>query len=122
MNHPKFSADSKAACAILTNTASRDINNVEDIEYSTEDDKVIEQYLRENINTTWHSLGTAKMAPRDKLGVVDKNLNVYGVTGLKVIDLSIVPENIGANTCNTAMAIGEKGADIILRELDLSTY
>ncbi len=57
------------------------------------------------------------MAPREKDGVVDANLNVYGVKGLKVADLSIAPENVGANTNNTALVIGEKAADIIIKEL-----
>ncbi|KAI6549017.1 hypothetical protein MCOR09_011630 [Pyricularia oryzae] len=52
-------------------------------------------------------------------GAVDSSLNVYGVKGLKVVDLSIVPENIGGNTNMTAIAIGEKGADILLRELGI---
>lgn len=46
-------------------------------------------------------------------------MNVYGVKGLKVADLSIPPGNVGAHTNNTAMAIGEKAADIIIRELGL---
>ncbi|KAI6841861.1 alcohol oxidase, partial [Hortaea werneckii] len=82
-------------------------------------DKAIEQYLRKNIGTTWHSLGTCKMAPREEGGVVDAKLNVYGVQNFKVIDLSIPPGNVGANTANTAYVIGEKGADIIMRELGL---
>ena len=57
------------------------------------------------------------MAPREQDGVVDSSLNVYGVTGLKVADLSIPPENVGANTNNTALVIGEKAAEIILAEL-----
>ncbi|KAI8947538.1 GMC oxidoreductase [Xylaria longipes] len=115
--HPPFPAYSKAACA--TFDAERDTTNVMDLEYSPEDDKILEQFLRENINTTWHSIGTAKMAPREQLGVVDKDLNVYGVKGLKLADLSIAPENVGANTNNTAIVIGEKAADIIMRELGL---
>jgi alcohol oxidase len=59
------------------------------------------------------------MAPRAEGGVVDKDLNVYGVQGLKLVDLSITPKNVFANTANTAFTIGEKGADIILRELGL---
>ncbi|KAL5317132.1 hypothetical protein ACEPPN_014226 [Leptodophora sp. 'Broadleaf-Isolate-01'] len=116
--HPKFSPDSNAACLDLDMDES--MNITEDIVYSAEDDKAIEQYLRENLTTTWHSLGTAKMAPREEMGVVDRSLNVYGVQGLKVIDLSIVPENVGANTNNTALVVGEKGADIIAKELGLS--
>ncbi|KAI0537446.1 GMC oxidoreductase [Xylaria digitata] len=115
--HPPFPAYSKAACTTLD--ADQDTTALKDLEYSAEDDKVIEQFIREGINTTWHSLGTAKMAPREKLGVVDKDLNVYGVKGLKIADLSIAPENVAANTNNTALVIGEKAADIIVRELGL---
>ncbi|RFU27989.1 hypothetical protein B7463_g8348, partial [Scytalidium lignicola] len=91
----------------------------ERISYSAEDDKAIEQHVRETVATTWHSLGTCKMAPREKGGVVDANLSVYGVKGLKVADLSIPPENVGGNTNNTALMIGEKAADIFIRELGL---
>ncbi|KAI1344479.1 GMC oxidoreductase [Xylariaceae sp. FL0016] len=118
--HPPFPADSKAACVTVeTAGALGDLDSIKDIEYSPEDDKLIIQFLRENINTTWHSLGTVKMAPREQNGVVDRNLNVYGVKGLKVADLGIAPENVGANTNNTALMIGEKAADIIKEELGL---
>jgi len=115
--HPRFPADSKAA-PIETETA---LSNVQDLEYSAEDDKAIEQWLRENVNTTWHSLGTCKMAPEEENGVVDARLNVHGVKGLKIADLSIPPENVGANTNNTALMIGEKAADIILADLSSGT-
>ncbi|KAI0968398.1 GMC oxidoreductase [Xylaria arbuscula] len=115
--HPAFLPGSKAACVTLE--AEQDTTDLKDIEYSAEDDKIIEQFVREHIGTTWHSVCTAKMAPREQLGVVDKDLNVYGVKGLKLADLSIVSENIAANTNNTALVIGEKAADIIMRELGL---
>lgn len=111
--HPPFPAGSKAA-AIETDGPLKDMT---DLEYSAEDDAVLEKWLRENVNTTWHSLGTCKMAPLDNYGVVDANLNVYGVEGLKIADLSIPPSNVAANTNNTALAIGEKAADIFIREL-----
>ncbi|KAK7983350.1 polyketide synthase [Apiospora arundinis] len=114
--HPKFPAGSKAAC-VETEQAGE---NVQDIEYTAEDDAAIEQHLRENVNTTWHSLGTCKMAPRESKGVVDQNLSVYGVQGLKLADLSIVPENVGANTNNTALMIGERAAAIFIKELGLA--
>ena len=60
------------------------------------------------------------MLPRDKMGVVDPTLSVYGVRGLKVADLSIAPRNVAANTNNTALAVGEKAADIFIKELGLS--
>ena len=61
------------------------------------------------------------MLPREKKGVVDASLSVYGVKGLKLADLSIVPRNGAANTNNTALAVGEKAADIFIKELGLST-
>ncbi|KAH9904388.1 GMC oxidoreductase [Xylariomycetidae sp. FL2044] len=115
LHHPVFPSGSKAACV----EDSAGGGELEDLEYTEEDDKAIEKWIRENVNTTWHSLGTAKMAPREDMGVVDKDLNVYGVQGLKVADLSIVPENVGANTNNTALVIGEKCADIIMYELGI---
>ena len=59
------------------------------------------------------------MAPKEEGGVVDPLLNVYGTEGLKVADLSIVPGNVAANTNNTALMVGEKAADIVVRELGL---
>ncbi|KAK2016159.1 GMC oxidoreductase [Colletotrichum eremochloae] len=115
--HPSFPEGSKAA---LVDSVPADAHKtVTPLEYSEADDRAIEQFLRENINTTWHSLGTAKMAPREDLGVVDSSLSVYGVERLKVVDLSIVPENVAANTNNTAFVVGEKAADIIANELGI---
>ena len=82
-------------------------------------DKAIEQCIRENIGTTWHSIATCKMAPREENGVVDGRLNVWGTKGLKLADLSIPPMNVSANTNNTAMVIGEKAADFIIKDLGL---
>lgn len=119
VRHPRFPEGSKAAC-VDEREMPAEGSEIHDLEYSAEDDAAIEQFLRENIQTAWHSLGTAKMAPQAEMGVVDKDLNVHGVQGLKVADLSIAPENVGANTCNTAMMIGEKAADIIAKELGLT--
>ncbi|KAI9432496.1 alcohol oxidase-like protein [Lactarius indigo] len=64
------------------------------------------------------SLGTCAMKPREQGGVVDARLNVYGVRGLKVADLSIPPANVSANTYGTALVIGER-AVIIAEELGI---
>lgn len=104
VGHPKFSPESKAALVEDTSVSGWNVADVQDLEYTAEDDKAIEQYLRENIQTTWHSLGSCKMAPREERGVVDGNLNVYGVQNLKVADLSIPPENVGANTNNVSIS------------------
>ncbi|CAL8584882.1 hypothetical protein XPA_010465 [Xanthoria parietina] len=117
--HPRFPEGSKAA---VIEKADGPVMMADDerIEYSAEDDKAIDQRVREILSTTWHSLGTCKMAPRDRKGVVDGDLSVHGVRGLKVADLSVPPENVGANTGNTAFLIGEKAADIFGKELGLS--
>jgi hypothetical protein len=60
------------------------VGKIEDLVYSDEDNKAVEQWVRANIATTWHSLGTLAMKPREKGGVVDPKLNVYGVENLKV--------------------------------------
>lgn len=114
--HPPFAATSSAKCVSLEAPLSLDVG---DIDYTAEDDAVLETWIRETVGTTWHSLGTCKMLPREDLGVVDPSLSVYGVTGLKIADMSIVPANVAANTNNTALAIGEKAADICIRELGL---
>lgn len=113
--HPEFPSGSKAA--VVDAKPGSDIG---DIEYTPEDDLAIEKFLKERISTTWHSMGTCKMAPFEDGGVVDPELNVYGVKNLKIADLSIPPSNVGSNTCSVAMAIGEKAADIIIAELGLA--
>ncbi|KAJ7017403.1 GMC oxidoreductase-domain-containing protein [Mycena alexandri] len=96
-----------------------------DIVYTEDDDAVIDPYIRENVQTTWHSLGTCAMKPRNEMGVVDERLNVYGVQGLKVAasmlppQISIAPSNVAANTYSTALVIGEKAAVIIAQELGI---
>ncbi|KAI0810323.1 GMC oxidoreductase [Xylaria sp. FL0064] len=115
ITHPEFPAGSQAAC-----TEGPVLDSTAELQYSSEDDRAIEDWLRKNVNTTWHPLGTCRMSlARDQGGVVDPSLNVYGVEGLKVADLSIVPANIGCNTNCVAMAVGEKAADIFIRELGL---
>jgi choline dehydrogenase-like flavoprotein len=119
--HPKFAPNSSAALVRLTSNDSPS-GNISDIEYTPEDDEAIKQWAREQVGTTWHSMGTCRMGARgDKTGaVVNQNLAVYGVEGLKVADLSIPPMNVAANTMDTAVAIGEKAAEIFIKELGLS--
>ena len=61
------------------------------------------------------------MKPRERGGVVDPRLNVYGVQGLKVADMSIAPSNVAANTYSTALVIGEKAAVMIAEELGIES-
>lgn len=120
LGHPKFPEGSKAALQDAEGRYSEaEAGQIENLEYSEEDDRAIEEWIRGNLNTTWHSLGTCAMKPLEQGGIVDGDLNVYGTIGLKVGDLSMVPENVGANTNNTALVVGEKAATIIGRELGI---
>lgn len=66
-------------------------------------------------NTTYHVMGTCKMGPSsDKAAVVDDQLRVYGLQGLRVIDASVMPAMISANLNAAVMMIGEKGSDLVL--------
>ncbi|RYP12343.1 hypothetical protein DL765_007389 [Monosporascus sp. GIB2] len=119
--HPTFPPGSKAAYVLETDEDGTPLapSALKNLEYAPEDDAAIEDWIRHNITTCWHGISTCKMAPKEQLGVVDENLGVHDVHGLKVADLSIVPENVCANTMNTALAIGEKAADIFIEYLGL---
>ncbi|KAF8057487.1 GMC oxidoreductase-domain-containing protein [Lyophyllum atratum] len=97
-----------------------DANKVhEDIKYTAEDDKAIDDWIADHVETTWHSLGTCAMKPRAEGGVVDERLNVFGTQNLKCVDLSICPDNLGTNTYSSALLVGEKGAALLLEDLGL---
>jgi alcohol oxidase len=89
------------------------------IKYSKEDDQAIDDWIADHVETTWHSLGTCAMKPREQGGVVDARLNVYGTQNLKCVDLSICPDNLGTNTYSSALLVGEKGADLVAEDLGL---
>ncbi|KAI9729228.1 MAG: putative NRPS-like protein biosynthetic cluster [Cirrosporium novae-zelandiae] len=114
VGHPKFAPDSKAASSYTDQHPE-----IKRIEYSENDDEAISQFLRENIGTAWHSLGTCAMKPETEGGVVDKDLNVHGVKGLKIVDLSICPSNVACNTYSVALAVGEKASSLLARDLGI---
>jgi choline dehydrogenase len=71
----------------------------------------------------YHDVGTVHMGPRnDPMAVVDPELRVYGVTGLRVADCSIMPKVTSGNTAAPAMMIGEKAADLIKKTYGLAEY
>jgi alcohol oxidase len=110
----------KAASPSFLNSNSQHV--LEDLNYTKEDVQHIIDWVKRHVETTWHSLGTCSMAPREgnsivRHGVLDERLNVHGVRGLKVADLSICPDNVGCNTYSTALLIGEKCAVLTAEDL-----
>ncbi|KAF5375974.1 hypothetical protein D9757_009477 [Collybiopsis confluens] len=91
----------------------------DDIQYTKEDDEAIDNWIADHVETTWHSLGTCAMKPREEGGVVDGRLNVFGTQNLKCVDLSICPDNLGTNTYSSALLVGEKGASLLAEDLGL---
>ena len=74
-----------------------------------------EAYTREVASHVYHACGTCKMGTDDR-AVVDPRLRVHGIHGLRVIDSSIIPQIPSGNLNAISMAIGEKGADMILED------
>ena len=81
------------------------------------DDEDLLEYARNNGTTLFHPVGTCKMGPKnDKNAVVDNQLRVFGVRGLRVIDASIMPTLLSGNTNAGTIMIGELGASLVKRE------
>jgi hypothetical protein len=73
----------------------------------------LNDYTKNICQTEYHPLGTCSMLPRDKGGVVNTNLIVYGTENIRVIDSSIMPLQISAHLMASTYGIAEKGADLI---------
>ena len=75
-------------------------------------DAQIEQFIRDHGDTIYHPVGTCRMG-RGALDVVDAELRVHGLQGLRVVDASIMPRIIGGNTNAPVIMVAEKAADLI---------
>ena len=76
-----------------------------------ESDEALDAWLHQNIGTTFHSCGACKMGPdSDPMAVVDQYCRVRGLEGLRVVDLSVAPNVVRANTNATAIMIAERAA------------
>jgi len=81
---------------------------------NVQSDAEIDAALRQIVNTAYHPTGTCKMGPdSDPMAVVDGRLRVRGVSGLRVVDASVMPAIISGNTSAPTMMIAERAASFI---------
>jgi choline dehydrogenase len=76
-------------------------------------DEQIDAFIRKTAETIYHPVGTAKMG-KDDMSVVDTQLRVYGVEGLRVVDASVMPALVSGNTNAPTIMIAEKISDAML--------
>lgn len=79
---------------------------------NVQSDDEIREILRQRVDTVYHPVGSCKMGV-DEMAVVDPELKVYGIQGLRVIDASIMPTVVNGNTNAPAIMIAEKAVDMI---------
>jgi choline dehydrogenase len=78
------------------------------------DTDAVDAWMRQTLETCYHPVGTCRMgAPDDPGAVVDPDTRLRGIEGLRVIDASIMPEIVSANTNAATIMIAERAADLI---------
>ena len=106
---------------VLTQPAMDDFNNGEILPGpDTQSDEALDEFVRENLESTYHPCGTCKMGI-DEMAVVDPELKVRGLEGLRVVDSSVFPSEPNGNLNAPTMMLAERGADIILGNTLLSS-
>jgi len=79
-------------------------------------DEELKRWIRAHVETVYHTAGSCKMG-HDPMAVVDDELRVHGIKGLRVIDSSIMPTITGSNIHAPTVMIAEKGAAHLLQDL-----
>jgi len=77
-----------------------------------ESDTEIEAFIRQHADTIYHPVGTCRMGPGEH-DVVDAQLRVRGVQGLRVVDASIMPRIVSGNTNAPTIMVAEKAVDMV---------
>ena len=78
------------------------------------DDAALRAHIRQRSATVHHPAGTCKMGTgHDPMAVVDEQLRVHGVEGLRVVDTSVMPDLVGGNINAAVLMIAERAADRI---------
>ncbi|KAJ7434523.1 alcohol oxidase [Mycena galericulata] len=80
---------------------------------SSEADNDLDNFIRTHLGTAYHYTSTCRMAREEDGGVVDDDLKVYGVHGLRVCDASVFPCVTSAHTMTPVIAVAERCADLI---------
>jgi choline dehydrogenase-like flavoprotein len=75
-------------------------------------DEQLDHWIRQHADTVYHPVGTCRMG-QDNMAVVDAQLRVHGVPGLRVVDASVMPRIVSGNTNAPTIMIAEKAADWI---------
>ncbi|KAI0141132.1 hypothetical protein F4776DRAFT_550199 [Hypoxylon sp. NC0597] len=73
----------------------------------------VKQYIKKATLSCWHPTSSCAMLPRERGGVVDPKLKVYGVESLRVVDSSAIPMATRGNPQTTVYAVAERAADLI---------
>jgi len=81
-----------------------------------ESDGAIDAFIRQTVGTLFHPVGTCKMGHDDQAVVDPRTLRVLGISGLRVVDASIMPNIVSGNTVAATYMLAEKAADLILME------
>ena len=82
--------------------------------FDVKSDAEIDAWIRETGETIYHPVGTCKMGlESDPAAVVDGDLKVFGLSGLRVVDASVMPTLIGGNTNAPTIMIAEKISDLL---------
>ncbi|CAE6504329.1 unnamed protein product [Rhizoctonia solani] len=76
-------------------------------------DEDIATYIKTYVESVYHPIGTAALAPKDLGGVVNNKLKVYGTTNVRVVDASVIPIHMGTHITRTIYGIAEKAAAMI---------
>ena len=76
-------------------------------------DRDMDQWIQSSANTIFHPVGTCRMGV-DENSVVDESLKVRGVSGLRVVDASVMPSLVSGNTSAPTMMMADRASDLIL--------
>ncbi|KAJ7619827.1 GMC oxidoreductase [Mycena polygramma] len=79
----------------------------------TVSDEDLTAWIKRNGQAAWHPTSSAKMGASSSTSVVDPQLRVHGVAGLRIVDASVFPTQVAGHPCAVVIAVAEKAADLI---------